>query len=458
MLLMAALIWAVPAVPAVVDRSDLNGDGGVDTLDLEIFSDEFLNQDWQTVDWCQFYESSIDNPKYFRSITGSNPDRYQLLLDFIAVSFSCHVTATSGDKSDLDGSGTVELGDLVIFSENYLEAYWEYVDWCAFHAATLAGATFEGRSTHYFLRHFGTLLRFINDDFGCGGDEPPPSAVLLENPPRNLARVAYVPGPTGEFYVTDPRVGSVFIYDGDLVPRAEIKGLHKPLGVAVDAMGNILVGNDGRDNVEVYDPATGDLLDTFGDGQLEMPNAITLDGLGNIYVTDSRRHVVQVFDSAYNPVRTIGAPGSGPEQLKFPVDAEIMAAGTGQELFVADQGNKRVQVYDLAGNWLRTITFEGTEGQNCNWFTGVCEIPGLPPFTRPQALASDGFGRLHVLDNFGAAGLMFDPADGSVIAGYGAYGEDAGSLRVPLDVVVTEAGVAVVIAGDGPRIELFDVQ
>ena len=28
-----------------------------------------------------------------------------------------------------------------------------------------------------------------------------------------------------------------------------------------------------------------------------------------------------------------------------------------------------------AGEWQRSITFGGTDGQNCNWFTGVCEIP-----------------------------------------------------------------------------------
>ena len=102
--------------------------------------------------------------------------------------------------------------------------------------------------------------------------------------------------------------------------------------------------------------------------------------------------------------------------------------------------------------------FEGTPGEGCNWWTGICRIPGLPPFTRPQALASDAYGRLHVLDNFEAVGVMLSPADGSAFGGYGAYGEDPGALRVPLDVVVTGSNVAVVIAGDGTRIELFDVQ
>jgi hypothetical protein len=67
------LLLALGVVPfaeaAPFDKSDLNNDGAVDTLDLEIFSNEYLAQDWETVDWCDFYELSISNEKYFRSIT-----------------------------------------------------------------------------------------------------------------------------------------------------------------------------------------------------------------------------------------------------------------------------------------------------------------------------------------------------------------------------------------------------
>jgi hypothetical protein len=219
--------------------------------------------------------------------------------------------------------------------------------------------------------------------------------------------------------------------------------------------GRILVGNNGRDNIEVYDPASGELLAVFGDGLVKMPTAITLDGAGNIYVTDSRSDRVQVFDSAYNPVRTIGHGGNGDDTLTFPVDVEII----NQEIFVADQGGYRVQVFDINGNWQRSITFDGTDGENCNWFTGVCEIPGMPPFTKVQALSKDSLGRLHVLDNFAASVMIFDPAGNDQFLGsYGGYGDSTGLLRVPMDVKVLATDMAVVTSGDGDRIELFAIQ
>src|SRR5210317_294167 len=99
-------------------------------------------------------------------------------------------TSQVTDKSDLNGDGVIDLADLSIFSTNYLDIYWENVDWCVFHGSTLAGADFEGRSTKYYLRHFPALLGFINQHFNCGGGEPPPNNLILLNAPRFLARIA----------------------------------------------------------------------------------------------------------------------------------------------------------------------------------------------------------------------------------------------------------------------------
>ena len=453
LVVLALLACGQTVAAQTTDKSDLNGDGAVDIQDIEIFAGRYFGQDASTVDWCTFYETSIANPKYFRQIVSDKVESYQLLLNLIAETYECGIVTPTGDKSDLDSDGDVDFDDLKIFSINYLERHWESVDWCVFYGSTLAGAYFEGRSTAYYLKHFTLLLSFINSYYACGGSEPPPNDLAVESLPRFLTRVAT--SNTGSFYMTDPRVGSVFIYDEFMVLKGELKGLNKPLGIAIDMFGRILVGNDGRDNIEAYDAANGELIAVFGDGLVKMPTAITLDGAGNIYVTDSRSDRVFVFDSAYNPIRTIGKGGRGDDTLTFPMDTEIINA----EIFVADQGGYRVQVFDMQGNWLRNITFAGTEGQNCNWFTGVCEVPGMPPFTKVQALSKDSLGQLHVLDNFGASVMIFDPAgDGTFLSSYGAYGIDSGLLRVPMDVKVLANDMAVVTAGDGDRVEIFTTQ
>jgi hypothetical protein len=437
-----------------IDKSDLNGDGIVDHQDVDILASNLAESDWQAIDACNFYQSSILNPKYFRRVVRDDVDYYGELLDYMAAAEGCAtVQAVKADKSDLNGDGLVDLADLALFSTNYLNRNWESVDWCLFHGAVLAGADFEGQSTAYYAKHFKVLLAFINEHFNCGGEPPPPGNFILENNPQFLGRIADGTAITGNYYVSDPRVGSVFIYNELMALAGELKGLNKPLGVAVDLQGRILVGNNGRNNIEVYDSATGDLVAAFGQGILEMPTAITIDDGGYIYVTDSRRNRVFVFDTTFNLVRAIGKSGVGDDTLGFPMDAAII----GGEVFVADQKNFRVQVYNIAGEWQRSITFEGTPGQNCSWFTGVCEISGMPPFTRVQALATDSLGRLHVLDNYAAAAVILDPADGALIGSYGGYGGTSGLLRVPMDVSVSAANMAIVTAGDGGRIEIFTV-
>lgn len=447
------VVWVASAQAAAIERSDLNGDGAVDTQDIELFSSRYLGQDWLTVDWCAFYESSISNPKYFRQITSDKVEHFQLLLNLIAATYECTVIVPSGDKSDLDGDDDVDLADLAKFSVKYLDMPWENVDWCVFYGTTVAGGYYDGRSTKYYLKHFTQLLAFINTHFGCGEPEPPSNNLAVENAPKFLTRIADAASTQGQIYISDPRVGSLYIYDELMALKGEIKGLNKPLGVAVDSLGRVLVGNDGRDNIEAYDPVTGELLAVFGEGLVKMPTAITIDGAGNIYVTDSRSDNVRVFNSAYNPIRVIGRSGKADDTLTFPMDAEIIDG----EIFVADQGNYRVQVFDLEGSWLRSITFDGVEGQNCNWFTGVCEIPGIPPFTKVQALSRDSLGRLHVLDNFAAAVMIFNSGDGAYVTAYGGYGLNAGLLRVPMDVAVSSSDMAIVTAGDGSRVEVFAV-
>jgi sugar lactone lactonase YvrE len=358
----------------------------------------------------------------------------------------------AGDKSDLNADGVVDILDLNLFSINYLEQDVVLVDWCAFYDASKAGEPFEGQSTKYYANHFKMLLAFIYEDFECGITEPPPPPPPppASFEPEYLVRAGQATDGSGDFYFTDARTHSVFIYDFSLQPKGEIEGLDSPLGVAMDSRGYLLVGNNGRDNVEVYDPVNGNLMAAFGTGLVKMPTAITIGPDGLIYVTDSRSHNVRVFDTDYTPVRTIGSGGLGTGELDFPIDTLVLTYDDGgnqvQEVLVADQGNSRIQIYDAEGNYLRTIK------SGCGSFS--CRPP---EFRRLQALALDSQGRLHAMDNFKALVSVLDPATGAFITSYGEYGEGEGYLRVPMDLSITDTDEAVITSGDGDRIEVLAI-
>ena len=384
----------------------------------------------------------------------------------VAMLWASAANAAPKDLSDLNSDGLIDLADLTIFSTNYLERNWETVDWCLFYDSTITGEDFNGKSTDYYLKRFKLLLTFIRDFAACGSNpdpdpepDPDPPLLKLVNQPKLLLRAAESRDGSGNFYFTDPRVGSLYIYDSSLSLTHEIKGLDKPLGVGVNALGQIFIGNDGRDNIEVYDPADGNLLAIFGEGLLKMPTAITFDVDGNIYVTDSRNHNIRVFDTAYNLVRTIGSAGEGESELNFPMDTEVITwndAGTMvQEVVVADQGNKRIQFYDTEGNHLSSIIEmeppPPPPGVKCGWFNPDPECIA-PEFGQLQALSVDSLGRLHALDLLQGTVLVLDPASGAFIGSYGEYGNGPGFLKIPMDVLVSSTGKAIVTSGDGSRI------
>ena len=81
----------------------------MDYRDVELLATEQLDTSWEDVDACNFYASSILNPRYFRRVTKDNVAYYGELLDYIAATEGCFaVQAAKPDKSDLNEDGVVD--------------------------------------------------------------------------------------------------------------------------------------------------------------------------------------------------------------------------------------------------------------------------------------------------------------------------------------------------------------
>lgn len=264
-------------------------------------------------------------------------------------------------------------------------------------------------------------------------------------------------GPKGLLYVTDAMVGSVFILNRQLKPVGELKGLDRPLGVVVTKRGWIYVGNDGRDNVEVYN-RRGRKLGAIGAGTLRMPNDLALDSRGRLYVVDSLSNVVRVFDARGRLVRNIGGPGDGIGGLSFPCSVAIVSRSDSEsgtkttEVCVADQGHKKIQIFDLKGNFLRAYDEQqsgGVFGMGMGWGS-------TPLFVRLQALAVDGEGQLHAIDCYTHKVTVLDVATGQVLGSYGEFGSGPGQLKLPLDIYITRRGDVVVANAENHRVEFIE--
>ena len=131
---------------------------------------------------------------------------------------------------------------------------------------------------------------------------------------------------------------------------------HNPVGVAVDGSGNIYVADQVNHRIQVFNsggvfqfkfgtPGRGD---GTGDGQFNSPEGVAVDGSGKIYVADQANHRIQVFDSGGVFQLKFGTTGSGDGQFNSPYGVAVDGSGN---IYVADTHNHRIQVFSgIQGN------------------------------------------------------------------------------------------------------------
>ena len=91
-------------------------------------------------------------------------------------------------------------------------------------------------------------------------------------------------------------------------------------------------------------------------GMFRQVTDVAWDAAGNTYISDGyiNSRVAKV-DKDGNWVKSWGEPGNGPGQFNTP---HSIAADAQGNVYVADRGNRRIQVFDGDGKFLRQITID----------------------------------------------------------------------------------------------------
>ena len=253
----------------------------------------------------------------------------------------------------------------------------------------------------------------------------------------------------GRLYVTDTVTRGILAFDfpngrffevGESGPGQ----LRKPLGLSIDASGQLYVCDGTTRRIQVFDADGKHLTSMARDGDLERPSAVAVNAEGTrIYAVDtggvkSSKHRVRVFDRQGNVVQDIGTRGAGPGQFNLPLNAAVHPDG---RLFVLDTGNFRAQVFGPEGDFLYTF---GKSGR----------YPGQ--FSHPKGIAIDIDGKLFITDtSFGVVQLFHER--GHVLMSLGERSTEArpAALLLPAGVATDVDGRVYVVDQFFRKVEVF---
>lgn len=209
--------------------------------------------------------------------------------------------------------------------------------------------------------------------------------------------------------------------------------------------GNVYVSEMLSHSVKVLQCSDGTFVRKIGslgffDGEFDVPSGVTfLDG--KTIICDLNNGRLQSFDADGSFLSEFGSKGDGPGSFTCP--NSLCSDAAGDHLFVAEAGNKRVQVFD----------------KDFNHKSFICG----PPFASCDHVGFDKVGnRLIVTDCEADTVSLFDPATGRAVCKLaGENGEFKGAMKATGDsagnILVCEMGEGkvTVFDKDGRKIGLF---
>jgi uncharacterized protein (TIGR03663 family) len=269
--------------------------------------------------------------------------------------------------------------------------------------------------------------------------------------------------PDGSVYVADSRNHRIqqFTSDGTQINSWGVPGdcgvvvpdpgtFCEPWDVAVAPDGSVYVADTWAHRIQHF-TADGAFLnewggygefapgDPAGQGSFYGPRSVAVGPDGLVYVADTGNKRIQVFDADGAFVREFGGAGSGLGQLNEPVGLAFTPDG---QLVVADSWNFRVQILETDGTPVQSWAIEGWDN---------------PQVEEKPYLTVDDEGRVYVTDPGHYRVLVFDTA-GNYLHSFGQFGFDEVSFALPMGIAVGPEGLIYVVDAAGHRVMVFNVR
>jgi DNA-binding beta-propeller fold protein YncE len=223
------------------------------------------------------------------------------------------------------------------------------------------------------------------------------------------------------------------VWAGDTGPYRSAGFINIPSQVKVDSVsavecdskGRIYVLHRGEPPLLQFD-RNGRYIKGWGEGTFKVAHGLRIDRDDNIWTTDNALHVIRKFSPEGKLLLTLGEEGKGDGERHFrsPDDLVFNSAG---DMYVADAGNGRIVQLKKDGSFIRAWGRKG----------GKEQPHGPGEFAAAHGIAIDREGRVFVADRGNKRIQVFAP-DGKFLAEWTGFGNPFGALVVGSELLVSD--------------------
>ncbi|MCX6753110.1 MAG: 6-bladed beta-propeller, partial [Candidatus Nomurabacteria bacterium] len=276
-----------------------------------------------------------------------------------------------------------------------------------------------------------------------------------------------------------------FTQDSVVASQGSSEGeVYFPMGLSVDSLGNLYVADGLNRRIEEFD-SNGTFVKTFGWGVQDGSNVFQIctsgcragivgngngqfngyqlnispfrlahDSGDNLYVTDTSNNRIQKFDTNGNYLSQIGA-GTLLNPFGIVVDSSNF-------IYVVDRGHARIVEFDSNGTFVKTFGWGVQDGSNV---FQICTVgcttghtgSGDGQFNLAEGIALDSLGNIYVADTANNRIQKFD-IDGNYLSQWGVNGYNDGEFSWPTSIKIDSSdNLYIFDNGAGPqRLQKFD--
>ncbi len=238
--------------------------------------------------------------------------------------------------------------------------------------------------------------------------------------------------------------------------------LDSPVGVGVDAAGNIYIGDTHNNRVRMVLASSGNIVTIAGTGVAEfsgdggaataallnLPTAVTVDSNGNVYIADTNNNRIRkITGTTINTVAGNGQQvysGDGGLATAAGLDSpDGVAVDAAFNVYIGDTHNQRVRLVTFTTGVITTLAGTGVKGFTADGPAGSAAL------ARPRGVAVDVAGNVYLADSDNNRVRTISGGAVTTIAGNGEEGftgdtgvSTSASLDMPRAVAVQGISVA----------------